>query len=295
MRQSIVPWVNDLVQRLAVSHQPDHAIAREAVEEAVGKVSVRLHDSSMGRGEGPVRDLKNKVLVDNCDGSRERSRSVARAAASSGGWAPAPESAAPVVDDDDMLPISFEDAIADAILPPGVEERPTLELGIDLPEPWLNGDELNKMDDEQIRGYVRRVMKGRARREIAKAMSGWGIHDSKHAHDLWGSYEQAVGWISPRKWKPVLESKEAWNGMISGTVAVMKAHFHAFWGMDASIADRKLWEGLAPHHSVLKTHIQMLVSHSDPACLRHANHEDLINDYGIEKLYESVPRRRSAS
>jgi len=39
----------------------------------------------------------------------------------------------------------------------------------------------------------------------------------------------------------------------------------------------------------------MLVDQSDPASLKHANHEDLIKEYGIEKLYESVPQRRSAS
>jgi len=128
-----------------------------------------------------------------------------------------------------MLPISYKTAIANAVLPPEEDERPNLESNVALPEPWLTRDELDKMDDEQIRGYVRRVMKSRARNDIAKAMSGWGI-GSKHAHDLWGSYEQAVGWISPRKWKPVLENKEVWNGMISGTVAVMKAQFSCVLG-----------------------------------------------------------------
>jgi len=232
LRQCIVPWVDELIHSLAISHQPDHAVTRGAVEEAVGQVSIRLRDSSMGRVAGPVRDLKIKVLEDDRVGSRERSRSVARVAAISGGWASAPETAAPAVDDD-MLPISYQDAIAGVKMPSWIDERPVLVPGMDMPEPWSNGDELNKMDDEQIRSYVRHVMKYRARREITEVMSDWGIHDSKHVRDLWSSFEQVVCWISPQDWKPILGSQEAWNGMVSGTVAVMKAHFHAFWGMDA--------------------------------------------------------------
>ena len=161
-------------------------------------------------------------------------------------------------------------------------------------EPWLSRDQLDKMDDEHIRGYVHRVMKSRAREDLAKAMSNWGV-GMKQANDLWSSYEQAVGWISPHKWKPVLENKEVWNGMISGTVAVMKAHFHAFWGTNASIANRWLWVGLTPDYPALKTHIQMLVDQSDPANLGNINHEDLIIAYGIKRLYEFVPQRRSTS
>ena len=205
LRPCIVSWVSDLINILVTSHQRDHTVTRRAVEEAVGQVSMRLRDSSMGRVAGPVRELKNKVLEDAHVGSRERSRSAARVAAISGGWAPAPETAAPAVDDD-LLPISYQDAIAGVKMPSWIDERPVLVPGMDMPEPWSNGDELNKMDDEQIRSYVRHVMKYRARREITEVMSDWGIHDSKHVRDLWSSFEQVVCWISPQDWKPILGS-----------------------------------------------------------------------------------------
>ena len=99
-----------------------------------------------------------------------------------------------------------------------------------MPEPWTSKDEMDTMDDVQIRGYVRYIMKHRARREITDAMSDWGIHESKHAQDLWSSFKQVEEWVSPQDWKLILSSHEAWDEVISGTVAVMRAHFQAFLG-----------------------------------------------------------------
>ena len=132
VKQNITPWVETLLRTLAVSHQPDHAHGKDAVEGAVGEVSVRLHGSSVGRGKGPVRDLKNKVLQDVRDCSRERSRSVSRVAASSAGTASSTEPAAPAVEDDDMQPISYQHAVANAVFPPEEDETPSLESDVEL-------------------------------------------------------------------------------------------------------------------------------------------------------------------
>ena len=121
LRPCIVSWVSDLINILAVSHQRDHAVMRGAVGEAVGQVSMRLRDPTIGSVAGPVRDLRNKVLEDTHVGNRDRSRSAARATAISGGRASASEVAAPSVDDD-SLPIAYQEAIFGVKVPSWTDE-----------------------------------------------------------------------------------------------------------------------------------------------------------------------------
>ena len=65
--------------------------------------------------------------------------------------------AAPAIDDD-SLPTSYKDAMANVKMPSRIDERLVLMPGTEMPESWSSKDELEKMDGEQTRSCVRHVM-----------------------------------------------------------------------------------------------------------------------------------------
>ena len=44
LRPHIASWVSDLINALVTYHQPENAVSRRAVDEAVGQMSIKLRD-----------------------------------------------------------------------------------------------------------------------------------------------------------------------------------------------------------------------------------------------------------